>query len=173
MAVLKVDKAYRRKFFALIFVLVLLLLAGVYWTPRALADYLCGKSVGEAFRAMEVVLQVLFLSAMPFAVPFYRLGRRILTSGLFPPPGSKVLFDVVIVEGKAARRKGYGLIMLSVFIVVWAVSATFILVPYTFGKIWKDFELHEKSNITFESYHGANCRESLLRDILLRRSPRR
>lgn len=165
MAVVKADKAYRRRFFAIIFIFALALLPAAYWFSSALVEYACGKTFEEALRASQTIIQILFLSLIPCAVVLYRLGHRVLTSGVFPPPGQKVIRDTVIVEGKVARRKGYPLIAFSASILLISLSTAFIVTPYTFNKVLEDPRLKGTADITLESEFGPDCPDTLLREL--------
>lgn len=51
--------------------------------------------------ALASVVPMLFLSAY-----LWRLGARIVHSGVFPPPGMRVVRDTPVLLGRAAVRRG-------------------------------------------------------------------
>jgi hypothetical protein len=49
---------------------------------------------------------VLLLPLVGFAMYLWRLGTRIVREERFPPEGTKVIRDVVVIHGDAARWRG-------------------------------------------------------------------
>lgn len=109
-------------------------------------DYIEEKDPKEAIRLIRAWLIVLFASVLPIPFYFYRFGRRILTSGQCPPPGSRVIRDTEIIEGAAARRKGRQLIVASIFMAT-AALAGMIYVPYLLGKISKQLDAIQERSV--------------------------
>jgi len=134
MTVLKADPEYRRK---VVFVFVAFVALGtvvIPWGLPALNAFLKEKRPEGAFRIVEVLLIMLFLPLLPWAFYFYRLGRRILTSGRYPPPGTKVIRDTEMLEGKTARRKAYQMMIFSVVLAAVALMAMFFI-PHLLGEV--------------------------------------
>jgi len=161
MAVLKADKAYRRRYFLMVFILLLPIPAMVYWGLPVVAEYVCGRPAGQLFTEVQIVLQMPFLLYLPVAVVSFNQGRRILASGLFPPPGQKVIRDTVILEGKAARRRGYLVIFFGVFVLLVTLSAAFIVIPHLFDKFRRESDINWDSNLALQSNLGADCADTL------------
>jgi hypothetical protein len=65
------------------------------------------------------------LGMLPFAAAgtwIFRLGRRIVRAERFPPPGTTVFRDTVVLRGRAARRRGLLIEALAVFLLSAAAT---------------------------------------------------
>lgn len=137
MAVLKADPEYRRK--SLVICVLFLVFGAVLaivlseWGIPAFEEYLKGKKPEEAFRILQWLLVACFFSMIPWAFYIFRYARRILNSGQFPPPGTKVIRDTQIIEGQTARRYAYIMIAYSVVLVTMAILAFYII--YLLGNL--------------------------------------
>jgi len=139
MAILKADPDYRRNVLLLLVALAVIGFAAIQWGLPKLLAYIEEKEPMEGIRFIRALLIVVFASALPMAFYMYRFGRRILRSGQFPPPGTRVIRDTEIIEGGAARRKGRLLIVASIFMAS-AALAGMLYVPYLLGKIVKQLD---------------------------------
>lgn len=83
----------------------------------------------EAATRFEVLLAVLaavlgsaaiLLGAGAWAL--WRIGRRTLDTGQFPPPGVVVLRDVDVVDGAAAKRRGNALVLVAAILAVSSLA---------------------------------------------------
>jgi hypothetical protein len=111
------DAVARRR--ALLIVVIVALTGGLaIWSFAALRPAIeewvaSGGDVGVRVRRFRIVLLGLWafvsLPLVAFAVYFWRLGRRILLTGRFPPPGMSVVRDTPILTGAASRRGGRAL----------------------------------------------------------------
>jgi len=61
---------------------------------------------------------VLVVSAVAVALWAWRLGARIVASGRFPPPGTRVVSNTPILTGEAAKRRGRALQWLGVTLLI-------------------------------------------------------
>jgi hypothetical protein len=74
---------------------------------------------------------VLSAPAFGFAVYLWGLGGRVLRAQQFPPPGYRVIRDTPVVEGSAARVRGYmfrilaaclGAVSLLLWVMLWRLA---------------------------------------------------
>jgi hypothetical protein len=124
---LRADPTYRRRvlvkyslFTALSFVLVFAL---QQWGKPAFDRYLEGQNPDDALRLLKALLLLVMFLPLGMCVYLFRLGRRIKVSGQLPPPGTRVLHDTVILEGRAAVWRGTAMVTLSVVLGLAVVAA--------------------------------------------------
>lgn len=70
------------------------------------------------------------LGMLPFAAAatfIFRLGRQIVRAERFPPPGTTVLRDTVVLRGHAARRRGLLLQALALFLIAATAAGIVML----------------------------------------------
>ena len=108
----RADPKLRR---ALALAIVAALLAGGFgwWWLQHWLDGLAGLPVaaakGRLLVALAGCLALLCVSIVALSIYFWRLGGQVVAQGQFPLPGARVVRDVRMVRGEAARRYGRGL----------------------------------------------------------------
>ncbi len=123
--IVKADQSLRMK---LIFFIILTGIAGIViykWGIPLLFKYLENFALEKSALIIEIILDLLILSFMPFAVYFFLIGRKILKYNRFPPPGMKVIRDAPIVQGSKARRRGVLLASVSIIFALILVVMVF------------------------------------------------
>jgi hypothetical protein len=152
MATLKADPEYRRRILLLSFACVAIAFGVVLWGPRLLDEHIDGyvktRDFSGGIRFLQISAAVLFVPTLPMVYYLYRFARRIQTSGQFPPPGTKVLRDTVVIEGSLARQRGNQLLMVSILLAVMSLVGM-IYLPYLFGKIGEGVGRKQESNTRF------------------------
>jgi hypothetical protein len=76
------------------------------------------------------------LGMLPFAAAatyMFRLGYRILQAERFPPPGTAVVRDTVVLRGRAARRRGLLLQALAVFLLLATATGIALMLRLVSG----------------------------------------
>jgi hypothetical protein len=74
-----------------------------------------------------IVALAVAVPIMAFAGYLWRLGKRIIRSQRFPPPGTFVARDTIVLRDAAARRRGRLLQILAVFMVAAVLGFVAIL----------------------------------------------
>ena len=134
MTIIKADPEFRRKWFLVYVGLVALGGVLIVWVLPAIQDDLAHRSPEEALPLLRTWLVVSFLPIFPMVYYMYRFARRVLSSGQFPPPGTRVLFDTQILEGKSARWRAIFLIIFGGLLLVVGLAGTFYL-PYLIDSV--------------------------------------
>jgi hypothetical protein len=138
MAILKADPAYRRRMIVLSVASVVIASCVVLWGPalldKYLDEYVRAGDFSGAVRFIQISTALLILPTFPMVYCLYRFGRRVLASGQFPPPGTKVPRDTVIIEGAQARRRGRAWIGVSIALALIALVSV-VYLPYLLGKL--------------------------------------
>ena len=147
--IIRADEEYRKKFIrGLIIICLLCSLFGVmliFWgLPRA-QEYLRELDCKTAFQVIKVSIVFIFLSVLPFAVYFLRLGQRIIESEQLPPPGARVIRDKKTIRGAKAITRGRALIFLSVLMICLSLIGAFY-VPYKMDKVIEKKAVISKSS---------------------------
>ena len=112
------DKKYRKKalLFYILSVFLGLLLVG--WVLPRGTEYLRKLDPDAALMIADTVLVLILLSVAPMGLYLLRLAGKILKEERFPPQGTKVLRDTLIVTGRKAAVRGYVLRVVSVILIV-------------------------------------------------------
>ena len=126
MIVLRADPGYRRRLLALMGVCVVIgsgaILLGQPLVDHRVDEYVKAGDFSGAIRFLQIVGAMLLLPTVPMTYSLYRFGQRIRRSSQFPPPGTRVLRDTVVLEGDRARRRGQvamtASLVLSVIVVI-------------------------------------------------------
>jgi hypothetical protein len=134
MAIVKADPEFRRTVLLVYVGVTALGVVLIVWGLPAIKDDLARRSPEEALTFLRTCLVVGFLPIFPMAYYAYRFARRVLSSGQFPPPRTKVLFDIQIVEGKSARRRAICLMIVGALLLIVGLAGTFYL-PYLLGRL--------------------------------------
>ena len=115
----KADPEARRKaILVLIFAAALggLLISGFDHFREPFREWLQSDPAETARRArlaLSVSMFVLFVPTIAFAIYFWLLGKKVLLSQQFPPPGYRVTRDTHIVRGAAAVTRGHAIQILA------------------------------------------------------------
>ena len=102
-----------RRALALAVVAAIVAAALGWWWLQQWLDSLAGLPV-EAAKARLLIalascLGLLCVSVLALSAYFWRLGAQVVSQGQFPLPGARVVRDMRMVRGEAARRYGRGL----------------------------------------------------------------
>jgi hypothetical protein len=95
-----------------------------------LAAWILADPERVAFRARVVLSIVALFVVAPligFAAYFYRLGTLTVTSARFPPPGTPMMQDTLVLTSDAARRRGRGLKVIAVTVFLAAFGMALLL----------------------------------------------
>ncbi len=115
------DKVYRKK---VIFVYVILGSIGVAvigWGLPWMQKFLQTLGREEALQFMKVVLVMVFLSVIPVALYLFSFGRKVSAAERFPPPGTKVIRDTVVLEGEKAKQRGRLIVVFSLVLALFGL----------------------------------------------------
>jgi hypothetical protein len=76
----------------------------------------------------------LFASGPPFALAWFlwRIGSRTIAAGRYPPPGIRLLKDMPVITGGAARQRGQLLKVFSTSVATAALVIALILLRFAF-----------------------------------------
>lgn len=117
MKTLPPDTTYRRNVLLPLTaagLLFFILLSSGWLSPERYLEGLEGDALHER---LKLLFLLLFLPLLFGGIYAIRMGRNILESGQFPPPGTKVIKATEIKEGAAARRYGYGVVLYGIALV--------------------------------------------------------
>lgn len=126
--VIRADKRYRVKFLSF-GIPGLLAWAALMWILgwieeyawNEYLEYLSSRRPPPVALLIHIQGFVLSLVFIPMGIIGRRYGRRVLSSGQLPPPGTKAIFDTRIIRGEKARTRGRLVIVLSVVQIVAGV----------------------------------------------------
>ena len=123
--VVREGKKYRSKILVICVLLVFLCIAFIGWLLPLGIEYLRRLDAETAIFVIEMILVLIFLSVIPFAFYLFMIGRRIVKHERFPPPGTKVIRNTVLIMGDKARLRGQVLVFLSVVLVLIGLIGAF------------------------------------------------
>lgn len=133
----KLDRADRKERMRWVGILLVMAIAGgaaILWLVPALTGHL---ESADPERALKIGVITIALLTIPFVLVGFAivwLARRTLASERFPPPGVKVIKDTVVLRGRDARRRGYVLMVLGIFLTVLSLYGSLIM-PFGLHKL--------------------------------------
>jgi hypothetical protein len=95
-----------------------------------LAAWILADSDSVAFRARVVLGVVALFVVAPliaFAAYFYQLGTLTVSSARFPPPGTPMMQDTIVLTGDPARTRGRVLKVIAVTVFLGAFGMALLL----------------------------------------------
>jgi len=98
------------------------------WSQRALieveklAQYDQQLAFDRAGSLLKLAAAVVGVTTALVAVSEARKARRSISTGEWPPPGTRVLVDTPIVEGEPARRRAKFVVALSIVLLAMAIG---------------------------------------------------
>jgi L-asparagine transporter-like permease len=116
--IVRADKRYRKRALLFYILSVLLSLVLVAWVLPRGTEYLRNLDPDAALLIADTVLVLMLLSVAPMGLYLLRLAGKILKEERFPPQGTKVLRDTLLVTGRKATVRGYVLRVVSVILIV-------------------------------------------------------
>ena len=132
------DKEFRKRFIVFLMLIVIVFSVTILSVKSYLDQMgeLRQENPGLAGKKVMLLLKWwMGLGSLPIlglAVYQIILGRRILKSGRFPPPGMKVIRDTKIQTGAKAKKVAISLIALSSIVIVTILFLVYL--PFVFEK---------------------------------------
>lgn len=120
--IIPADKKYRRR--RLIFLVLGMVIGGLiigYGLPGFMAAMEQAESQTAYPHFLIAILIIMFLSLIPFALYLLSIGKLIIKSERFPPPGIRVIRDTRLVVGEKAKTRGRAIIFFSIMLIVMAL----------------------------------------------------
>lgn len=130
--VLRADRTLRNR---LLLFLVVFSAAGaaiVFFLERHLETIVASSednpeaAVRQVFQLLRVSTAVGGIGLIVFGTYFARFSLRVLSSGSFPPPGTKVVRDTQIQRGSAARVRGWSGVALAALLVILGLAVPWV-----------------------------------------------
>lgn len=107
--ILRADPEARRRALIALAAVAAVAVVTVAWGLPAAEEFLRRQPPAEAARIVTVLALAAFLPAIPLGYFVWRHGQRIVASGRFPPPGTRVIRDTPVVTGREAGSRGVAL----------------------------------------------------------------
>lgn len=104
----------------------MVLVASKDFLVSRLAGYLSVTDKSEALFRFHVVMAAFGVLLQPLVIYFFALAWRIATSKQFPPPGSRVWKDTIVVRGRRALLRSAAAALAALVLLCAAVYAQFI-----------------------------------------------
>ena len=92
---------------------------------------------------IRIVIAFIFLSIIPFGLYMCRFGWKVIKHKQMPPPGTKVIVDTKIIEGKKAVTSGKIIIAISLVLIIVGLYGG-LYFPYKLGKVFGE-QIHQSS----------------------------
>lgn len=129
MAIQKADAEFRRKVLLWLGLAIAVALAAMQWGLPKFKTFLLEKDPAHALKLIIPLLYTMLLGLLLAMMPLLTLIKRTLESGRFPPPETKLIRDVPVLEGEPALQKArqlkrllllvIGLLMFSTLFTHW------------------------------------------------------
>ncbi len=131
--ILRADKGYRRKTFARLTILGVAAAAFcgalILWGHPWMRGYLETLEPGQALRLLTWTSALVPLTFLPVCALIYWQGRKIIRTACFPPPGTRVIRDTVVIRGAGAVARGRLLVGLALTLALLSLLAA-LYFPY-------------------------------------------
>jgi len=133
--IVKADRLVRTVIVIAWVVCVILGVVMVKWVVPWGQDRLEKAEPAKALRIIQVVIAFIFLSTLPFSACLYWLGRRAVVYRQMPPPGTRVIKNTRVLEGRDAVTRGR--LIAGIAVALFAVALVGgLYVPYKLGKVF-------------------------------------
>lgn len=136
--ILRADKDYRRRTIIRLTLFAVAAatfsLALIFWGHPWLKGRLDTLEPTRALRLLTWSSALVSLSFLPVCALIFRQGRRILRSGCYPPPGTKVIRDTVVIRGAGAVARGRLLVGLALVLTLTSLFAA-VYFPYWLNRL--------------------------------------
>lgn len=121
-------------------------IAVIKWGIPVFKSYLNRLPAEDELQVLNIVLSISILSLIPWAIYFYRFGRKVIESNQYPPPGVKVIHDTLVLTDKAACRRGHIFRAAGLLIIITALLVS-VYVPYMVNNLSHQRISGEKPNV--------------------------
>ncbi|MHC4702931.1 MAG: hypothetical protein ACYTFQ_20395 [Planctomycetota bacterium] len=134
--VIKADKRVR-KLVMIGYIVAVMILLGVLtiWSSKLRGKSLEGLELQTALLIVKAIIGFLFLSILPFGLYLCRFGWRAIKHREMPPPGTTVIIDTKIIEGKKAVMRGRIIMALSIVLMALSLVGG-LYFPYKLGRVF-------------------------------------
>jgi hypothetical protein len=144
---IKADKRIRTLIILAFIIAVLVMVVLLVWILPWGEDRLEKLDDPEVLlRIIRIVIAFIFLSIVPLGLYMYRFGWRIIKHKQIPPPGTKVIIDMKVLEGEKAVTRGKIIIAVSLVLIIVGLYGG-LYFPYKLGKVFGE-KINQKSQQT-------------------------
>jgi hypothetical protein len=134
--VIRANKRVRAVALAIWIVGALAGAVAIQWLLPYSEQYVSKQEPQVALRTMQILFAFLFLSVLPLGVYLFRFGYRAMQWRQIPPPGTWVIRNAKVVEGRRAQQRGRIVVTLGVLLFVLGLSCA-IYFPYRLGRVFQ------------------------------------
>ena len=119
--IIKADPKYKKQLLIRFLILVICLAIGLTFM-RAHMENLGTQALAGFLRVM---LWIIFVPPILFAIFFISFALRCQKEGRFPPTGTKVIKDTVVLHGQDAKRRSLMIIVVSAAMILISLGGIF------------------------------------------------
>jgi hypothetical protein len=126
--ILKADPGYRKR---TMLIITGMLIAGclvIAFLLPWLKSYMLTLGCRKASQLLFAIFAVAFIVPLLLSFHIIRTGVKSLREERFPPTGTKVIKDTVLLTGKEARNRGKILIFLAGFIMALSITGMTLII---------------------------------------------
>jgi len=119
--IIKADPKYKKQLLIRFLILVICLAIGLAF----LRSHMENSDPQVLAECLSIVLWLIFIPPILFAVFFIRFALRCQKEGRFPPTGTKVIKDTVVLHGQDAKRRSLMIIVVSAAMILISLGGIF------------------------------------------------
>lgn len=121
-AIVKVDKAFRNRLFAIYAVCIVAIAGSIAFGLRPFNTYLDGLNFPQLMNATEAMIAAGLAMMLGPSLYLIVVGRRIIRAQKMPYPGQKVIHDTKIIFGSKAVLRGRLLMYLGILGIIVSLA---------------------------------------------------
>jgi len=132
--IIQANRKYRTIVLIAIVLCICVGAALIQWVFPLAMRYLLELEPHKSIRILQAAICLVFLSVLPIALYIWLFGRKVVKSQRMPPPGTKVIKNTRITEGRSATIRGKILMLLALLLLILALAGG-IWLPWKLGEI--------------------------------------
>jgi hypothetical protein len=122
---IKADPRYKKQLLIRILIIAFIFAIGLAFFRSYLDSLIAGSDTQTLVLSLRIALWLMFSIPVLFGIYIFRLALRSYKEERFPPSGTKVIKDTILLTGKAAKSRAIIIILIACSLILISVGALF------------------------------------------------
>lgn len=123
----RADPDYRRRVYACVALAIAVAVVSIQWGLPFLEGHLRNQTPEDALASIRLILLVLLLPVFPLGVSLLVTAAKIVLTGSFPAPETRVIRDTPVIRGPVAQRLGILIGVAGMVLAVASIAGAFYI----------------------------------------------